>query len=364
MTTQSAYAPSLQCPGAVLHPGMQGIQRVAVDDSNARLLVTFYLPVEAYLLDPASYSLTGGQRLFPRVIKAQAPAVTSPPQPPPQQVLLSLDGLGDFSIYTLTVAGPDVDPFYSSHPLRFRMACDEHFDCRITPAPSAAPAELPVVIDYLSKDYSSFRQALLDFISVRMPAWTERSEADLGIMLLELLSYTADNLSYLQDRVANEAFLATASQRRSVAGHLELIGYQMDEGASAHTWLQFQVADVHTLEPSEAKVTNQPRSAAEPVIVFEPLVATRLDPAHNSMQLYTWGNSDCCLPADALTAALVGSFPELAVGDYLLISDAQDADVVRLTAAPQTMPAPFPSATPESPPVGRSRCSAGPRPRR
>jgi len=75
-------------------------------------------------------------------------------------------------------------------------------------------------------------------------------------MLLELFAATADNLSYLQDRVANEAFLGTATQRRSVAAHLALIGYQMDEGASAHTWLQFQVASEPAL-PSDFRVSNK-----------------------------------------------------------------------------------------------------------
>src|SRR5205085_4524538 len=107
--------------------------------------------------------------------------------------------------------------------------------------------ELDVSIDYLAKDYSSFRQALLDFIPTRLPEWTERSEADIGMMLLELFAATADNLSYMQDRVANEAFLGSATQRRSVAGHLALLGYQMDQGASAHTWLEFAVNAPQTL---------------------------------------------------------------------------------------------------------------------
>src|SRR4051812_23273950 len=107
----SATTFGLLCPGAELHPGMQGIDRIAVDDANARLLVTFFrplaLPVESHLLQPASYTLTGGQRLFPRVVAASVGPVSSPPTSAPLQVLLTLDGLGDFSVYTLTVSGPD-----------------------------------------------------------------------------------------------------------------------------------------------------------------------------------------------------------------------------------------------------------------
>jgi hypothetical protein len=339
---QTTIAPSIQCTNATLHPGAQGIKRVAVDDINARLTVVFLAPItpqQSYLFKPQSYSLTGGQRLFPRLLKAEPNILASPPGPQEPSVLLTLDGPGDFSIYTLTVSGPDIDPFFSSAKLRFRLACDEQFDCR-TPAPRPThQPDVPVVVDYLAKDYSSFRQALLDFIPTRLPNWTERSEADIGMMLLELFASTADNLSYLQDRVANEAFLTTATQRRSVAGHLALLGYQMDEGASAHTWLQFQVNTQQTLSGNPGfKVSNQPITSDEPVIVFETLGEAGLDPAHNQMALFDWGNSNCCLPSTALSAALAGSYARLKAGDYLLFDDGRgDRDVVRLNASPQVV---------------------------
>src|SRR5262249_26238850 len=266
--------------------------------------------------------------------------------------LLTLNMEGDFSIYTLTVSGPDIDPFFSSAKLRFRLACDDRFDCR-SPAQQPPPqAELPVVIDYLAKDYSSFRQALLDFVPTRLPGWTERSEADIGMTLLELFAATADNLSYMQDRVANEAFLDTATQRRSVAGHLALIGYQMDEGASAHTWLQFQVNAVQVLASDPGlKVSNRPGTSDEPVIVFETLGETTLDPAHNQMPLYDWGNNNCCLPIQAVSATLVGTYDRLKAGDYLLFDDGSGhRDIVRLTALPEIIPLEQVTSPPTTPP--------------
>jgi hypothetical protein len=335
---------------------MQGIDRVAVDDAHSQLVVRFLQPIaspqQSYLFDPRSYSLTGGERLFPRVTKADPYLLSSPPAVDNSSVLLTLSGLGDFSIYTLTVSGPDIDPFFSSRKLRFRLACDDRFDCRTTPPPTARLPELDVTIDYLAKDYSSFRQALLDFIPTRLPEWTERSEADIGMMLLELFAATADTLSYTQDRVANEAFLGSATQRRSVAGHLALIGYQMDQGASAHTWLQFQVNDLNMLSGDPGfKVANKPESSDEPVIVFETMGGATLRPAHNQMFLYTWDNQKCCLPVNALSAALVGSYEDLEIGDYLLFEDDQGhRDVVRLNRQPEIVPAEATSLG--SPPLG------------
>jgi len=336
--------------------GKQGIARVAVDDTNMYLIVSFLAetPQPSYLFKPSSYSLTGGQRFFPRILKAAPYQPASPPAPassPPMQgtpaVLLTLDQAGDFSIYTLTVSGPDIDPFFSSAKLRFRLACDESFDCAAATTPPAPQAELPVLIDYLSKDYASFRQALLDFIPTRLPAWIERNEADLGMVLLELFAYTADNLSYMQDRVATEAFLGTATQRRSVAGHLALIGYQMDEGASAHTWLRFTVSGTSS-PPSPGQtvqagfaVSNSLITANEPLIVFETLVAANVFPEHNQMFLYDWGNSNCCLPQAALSAALAGRIEGLQAGDYLAFDSGNgNCDIVQLTAAPSVIAIP------------------------
>lgn len=351
-------SPSIACPRPEPAPGAQGIARVAVDDRLTTLVVTFLqpttLPARSYLFDPRSYSLTGGQRRFPRVLRAEPVSADSPPDASSRQVRLTLDQLGDFSVYTLTVSGPDVDPFFASRKLRFRLACGDPFDCRAPAAEAVAAAELPVSIDYLAKDYSSFRQALLDFIPTRLPGWTERSEADLGMMLLELLSATADTLSYLQDRVANEAFLGTATQRRSVAGHLALLGYEMDEGAAAQSWLQFQVSELHTLGSAGFQVSNTPTSDAEPVIVFETAAGTILDPRHNEMRLYTWGNENCCLPRDAVTAVLVGRFDGLRAGDYLLFEDdGGQRDVVRLVADAEVLAAGAVASPPlSSPPEG------------
>ena len=69
-------------PGRHLAPGGQGIKRVAVDDANARLTVLFRAPITAqqrlYLFKPQSYSLTGGQRRFPRILKAEPSRTAAP----------------------------------------------------------------------------------------------------------------------------------------------------------------------------------------------------------------------------------------------------------------------------------------------
>ena len=79
------FTPPIQCPSPVLEAGAQGIERVAVDDASAKLTVVFLapivLPAQNFLLNPATYTLTGGQRLFPRILRCDFPPPGSPPFP-------------------------------------------------------------------------------------------------------------------------------------------------------------------------------------------------------------------------------------------------------------------------------------------
>src|SRR5206468_8696108 len=92
-------------------------------------------------------------------------------------------------------------------------------------------------INYLAKDYASFRQLILDRLALIMPDWQERHVPDLGIALVEVLAYAGDHLSYYQDAVATEAYLETARQRISVRRHVRLVDYPMHEGCNARAWV-------------------------------------------------------------------------------------------------------------------------------
>jgi len=88
-------------------------------------------------------------------------------------------------------------------------------------------------IDYTDKDYDSLRQALLGLATFRLPEWTDRSPADMGMLLVDLFAYLGDVISYYQDRIASESFLDTAVERRSILNLLRLIGYELAPPVSA-----------------------------------------------------------------------------------------------------------------------------------
>ena len=66
---------------------------------------------------------------------------------------------------------------------------------------------------------------------------------------------------------------------------------------------------------------NEEAALLAGVIVFEPMQDAVLYPEHNQMSFYTWGDTNCCLPAGATEATLLGTLPNLQPGDVLIFQE-------------------------------------------
>lgn len=235
---------------------------------------------------------------------------------------------GDFSTYTLTVPSPNIDRFFNGVAFSFKAGCPSDLDCETPPTPCPPPTGNAPPIDYLAKDFLSFRQALLDFSTLRYPNWQERSEADFGVMFLEALSAIADELSYTQDRIATEATLLTATQRRSVQQHARLVDYEPAPPVSATTMVQFEVSQAGLVPPGLAVIAPAPDGTA---ITFETGLGLRdnsqppIDPRWNrsaNISAYWFDDSEQCLPAGATHMFVVGHGYGFEPSQMLLIETA------------------------------------------
>lgn len=267
----------------------------------------------------------------------------------PEQVLVvRTDSSGDYSTYRLRLVTadndpsppPDFDPRLASIEFSFKVECEDDFDCaprRVCPEPPPAEPR----IDYLAKDYASFRRLMLDRMSLLAPDWTERSAADQGIALVELLAYVGDHLSYQQDAVATEAYLGTARRRVSVRRHARLVDYFVGEGSNARTWVQLEVsADVTAPVPGQpaipkgtklltaipgersATVADDASAWGDALLVFETMEPVEaLFAAHDRIPFHTWSDRECCLPIGATSATLRGSYPSLEEGMVLVFEE-------------------------------------------
>ena len=72
-------------------------------------------------------------------------------------------------------------------------------------------------------------------------ALTTRAPDDPSIALLDAWAAVLDVIAFYQERIANEGFLATATERRSVLELARTIGYELAPGVAAGTHLAFTV---------------------------------------------------------------------------------------------------------------------------
>jgi hypothetical protein len=301
----------------------------------------------AYTLDNPPVTITGGESI-PTVPVNPIDDSTDWGQDGSHLVLnLTVAAPGDFSNYTLTIIQKEslasgsylLDPFFASAVFSFKALCPSDLDCQATAVVCPTPASDAPPIDYLSKDFLSFRQALLDFSALRYPEWQERSEADFGVMFLEALSALADDLSYTQDRIAAEASLQNATQRRSVVRMARLVDYWPTPALGATVLLQFDVQAGTSTMPAGLLVTA-PGSDGTP-IPFETgtsLAARQINPSTGLPQVppppvnsawnrgaispYWFDDSQQCLRAGATQMYVLGSGFNFYAGQSLLIETA------------------------------------------
>ncbi len=72
---------------------------------------------------------------------------------------------------------------------------------------------------------------------------TTRATDDPAIAIMDAWAVVADVLTFYQERIANECFLHTATERRSVLELASAIGYELKPGVAASTYLAFTLAD-------------------------------------------------------------------------------------------------------------------------
>lgn len=147
------------------------------------------------------------------------------------------------------------------------------------PADTAnAPGQ--TVLRYRAGVHGSFMDAMLARLSdparPALAALRTRATTDPSIALLDAGATMLDVLTFYQERIANEAYLRTATERRSLLELARLVGYRARPGLSASAYLAFTVEKGHTLTlPIGTKAQSVPGQDELPRIfeTSEPLDA-------------------------------------------------------------------------------------------
>ncbi|MFI1034827.1 putative baseplate assembly protein [Streptomyces sp. NPDC020951] len=332
-------------------PGPARIHEVEPGPDRRTLTVTFHgkLPPS---VDRTRFVIEGGRRIVGiRVLHVLPVRPGDGPHPDDggtSRFLLRLDRPGDDSTYRLRVLGRGFHGGHDHADFTFhRTASRSPGPAPRAGAPAVPPALPAPAVDYLAKDYASFRRLLLERLSLTLPRWTERHAPDLWLTLVELLAHVGDRLSYQQDAVATEAYLDTARLRTSVRRHARLVDYPMHEGCAARTVVCVETSAelwLHTGELAFSALPDDglarpPGEPTGPAIAREALVSApypayqplerrrmRLRPEHNGMPLWAWGQAEFALPVGTTRAALLDGdgahrVLDLRIGDLLVLEE-------------------------------------------
>lgn len=371
-----------------LSGALNGIDYVEVGDDGVTLCVHLFgdIPNDVAV---TNVRISGGDRITGlRVLSVQEEH--EPELHDDTCLRVVLDREGDHTPYCLClvdaasgndpsswIAYPGFDPRYACATLRFRLDCAKDADCAAANPCVEAPPPAPE-INYLAKDYASFRQLFFDRIAIDMPAWQERHVPDIGIALVEAMAYTADHLSYYQDAVATEAYLATARRRISVRRHARLVDYRMHEGCNARALMTlalpagevtFELDQLLLLVPPSGQPDIRPgainaaqleTARAQGALIYAPMpldgaTSITVIAAQSTIRLYTWGDAMCCLPRGSTQAVLVDA--PLAVSNEPAAPQTPATDSGKATAASRNALAQTAAAT--APPQRALRLAPG-----
>ncbi len=123
-----------------------------------------------------------------------------------------------------------------------------------TPSPLYNRPGLPALA-YRSGIYATFLRRMLSRIGTLtlsdgdhggtrpLTSLTTRSSDDPAIALLDASAIVADILTFYQERIANEGFLRTSTERRSILEMARAIGYELNPGVAASVYLAFTLED-------------------------------------------------------------------------------------------------------------------------
>lgn len=96
-------------------------------------------------------------------------------------------------------------------------------------------------VDYTTRDYEGFRNDMIELLKKKIPEYSDFSESDMGIVLIELLAHGLDVISFYNDKIANEIFPDTATERESIIKHCRRLGYELKNATPSQYYQVFKI---------------------------------------------------------------------------------------------------------------------------
>lgn len=192
----------------------------------------------------------------------------------------------------------------------------------LTPVDATQPPGQPALA-LRAGTHGRFRQSMLAGLADEsaLANLTTRASDDPAIALLDSWAAVLDVLGFYQERIGNENYLRTATERRSVLELARAIGYELHPGVAASTWLAFTL-ETAPGAPLETRIDIGARAQSVPgqdetAQTFETLEAIDAKARWNALPVLA---AEAVPPRMGLrTIYLAGTATRLQAGDALLV---------------------------------------------
>lgn len=192
----------------------------------------------------------------------------------------------------------------------------------LTPVDATQPPGQPALA-LRAGTHGRFRQSMLAGLADEsaLANLTTRASDDPAIALLDSWAAVLDVLCFYQERIGNENYLRTATERRSVLELARAIGYELHPGVAASTWLAFTL-ETAPGAPLETRIDIGARAQSVPgqdetAQTFETLEAIDAKARWNALPVLA---AEAVPPRMGLrTIYLAGTATRLQAGDALLV---------------------------------------------
>lgn len=171
---------------------------------------------------------------------------------------------------------------------------------------------------------ASILAALSDPENMALAPLRTRNDSDFTIALIDAFAVAADILSFYNERIANESYLRTAVDQRSVFELARLVGYRPSPGVAASAFIAFTLNDApgspdNVLIKAATRVQSVPGPGQSPA-VFETSSDLTATIAGNATPALT--TAPAALSAGDTSATFQGTALKVNPGDGLLFVDA------------------------------------------
>ena len=168
-------------------------------------------------------------------------------------------------------------------------------------------------INYLSKDFDSIKDDLIDYVKRHFPNdWRDFNDASGGMAILDMMAYIGDVLSFNIDRQVNEAYINRAVEVKNIVSLAENFGYQPRNNTPAV--VNLSVSADFTTSTSGNELCKLKKGAKvftnyEPVVPFE--ILTDVDfsqPDHRVINPDNGGTTTVSISSVSAVAGVTKTF--------------------------------------------------------